>query len=77
MAVRLNGPKAADKSFAFNLEFPDLGRTYALTLGNGVLNYFPDRPSAEPTATLKLNSLDFKLLMLQKVNAADLLGYPR
>jgi alkyl sulfatase BDS1-like metallo-beta-lactamase superfamily hydrolase len=73
MAVRLNGPRAANKNFAFNLEFPDLGRTYALTLGNGVLNYFPDRPSENPTATLKLDSIDFKLLMLQQKNAADLL----
>ncbi len=74
MAVRLNGPKADGKAYAFNFAFTDTGETYELTLENCVLNYFPGRANPKPTATLKLASLDFKLLMLQIKDAATLMG---
>ncbi|MEP0067960.1 alkyl sulfatase dimerization domain-containing protein [Pyruvatibacter sp.] len=74
MAVRLNGPKADGKTFAFNFEFTDTKESYELTLENCVLNYFPGRSNPSPTATLKLATLDFKLLMLQVRDAATLMG---
>jgi len=74
MAVRLNGPKADGKAYAFNFEFTDTRQNYELTLENCVLNYFPDRSNPAPTATLKLATLDFKLLMLQIKDAATLMG---
>ncbi|MEQ8746050.1 alkyl sulfatase dimerization domain-containing protein [Pyruvatibacter sp.] len=74
MAVRLNGPKADGKAYAFNFEFTDTGEAYELTLENCVLNYFPNRSNPKPTATLKLSTLNFKLLMLQIKDAATLMG---
>ena len=42
LAVRLNGPKAADRAYAFDLRFTDLGERYLLEVENGVLNYTKD-----------------------------------
>jgi alkyl sulfatase BDS1-like metallo-beta-lactamase superfamily hydrolase len=39
-----------------------------------VLNTFPSRHDANPTATLRISSLDFKLLMLRVRDAGDLMG---
>ncbi len=74
MAVRLNGPKAEGKSYAFNLAFGDIGETWALTLENSVLHHYPKKPAAKPTATLKLTSVDFKRLMLQVTDAGTLMN---
>lgn len=41
LSVRLNGPKAAGKKILLNVDFTDLGKQYALTVENGVLNYAP------------------------------------
>ena len=37
--VRLNGPKAAGKKIALNVDFTDLKKKYALVIENGVLNW--------------------------------------
>lgn len=74
MAVRLNGPKAEGKAYAFNLAFGDIGETWALTLENSVLHHYPKKPAAKPTATLKLTSVDFKRLMLQVTDAGTLMN---
>jgi alkyl sulfatase BDS1-like metallo-beta-lactamase superfamily hydrolase len=57
--VRLNGPKAAGKRIALNVDFTDLKKQYALVVENGVLNYSTD-PVANPDAKLTLakSSLD-------------------
>jgi alkyl sulfatase BDS1-like metallo-beta-lactamase superfamily hydrolase len=73
MAVRLNGPKAADKRFAFNIDFTDLNETYLMTVENAVLNAFPGRRAKDPTAALRLSSLNFKRLMIGAATAADLM----
>src|SRR5262249_44388369 len=39
LGVRLNGPKAAGKKIALNMNFTDLKKSYALMVENGVLNY--------------------------------------
>ncbi len=54
MAVRLNGPKAADKHITVNWVFTDTNQTYAVTLENGVLNYKRGRLAADPEATVIL-----------------------
>jgi alkyl sulfatase BDS1-like metallo-beta-lactamase superfamily hydrolase len=74
MAVRLNGPKAAEKRYAFNLVFRDLDAPYLMTVENGVLNAFGNRQDPNPTATLHLASLDFKRMMAGLVTAADLVA---
>jgi alkyl sulfatase BDS1-like metallo-beta-lactamase superfamily hydrolase len=54
MAVRLNGPKAADKRITANWVFTDTNQTYAVTLENGVLNYKRGRLADDPEATVFL-----------------------
>ncbi|MFC4863163.1 alkyl/aryl-sulfatase [Pseudomonas sp. MAHUQ-62] len=41
LAVRLNGERAAGKKLVLNFNFTDLGKSYALTVENGVLTYEP------------------------------------
>ncbi|MDA1074369.1 MAG: MBL fold metallo-hydrolase [Proteobacteria bacterium] len=73
MAVRLNGPKADGKSLHFNLIFEgDLH--YHLSIHNCVLNAFVGRHTDKPNATLKIQGLDFKRLMLGLTNALDLIA---
>jgi alkyl sulfatase BDS1-like metallo-beta-lactamase superfamily hydrolase len=72
MAVRLNGPRAAEVSLRFNLQFTDLDQPYLLSIENGVLHAFPERSSAEANATLELTSQDFKRLMMGMTDGATL-----
>jgi len=51
LAVRLNGPNAAGKKIALNLNFSDLKKQYALVVENGVLHYSA-KPLAKPDATM-------------------------
>jgi alkyl sulfatase BDS1-like metallo-beta-lactamase superfamily hydrolase len=73
MAVRLNGPKAAGLRLMLNLEFTDIDECWLLTVENGVLNSFAHRQSPDPTATLRLGSIDFKLMMSGHTTAGDLM----
>jgi alkyl sulfatase BDS1-like metallo-beta-lactamase superfamily hydrolase len=59
MAVRLNGPKAADKRITVNWFFPDTNQTYTLTLENGVLNYKQGRLAAGAEAKVILTRAVF------------------
>ena len=54
LAVRLNGPKAADRAYTFDLQFTDLGERYLLEVENGVLNYTKGAAAEAPTATVTL-----------------------
>ncbi|MBW1708511.1 MAG: MBL fold metallo-hydrolase [Deltaproteobacteria bacterium] len=74
LAVRLNGPKAAEKRFAFNLDFTDIGKTYLMTVDNAVLNSFEDAQSPNPNAKLSMSSLDFKFMMLGHTKAENLMA---
>jgi alkyl sulfatase BDS1-like metallo-beta-lactamase superfamily hydrolase len=59
MAVRLNGPKAAGRKLTLNIDFTDLGKQYALTVENGVLNYSAALdPRADATLTIAKQQLD-------------------
>jgi alkyl sulfatase BDS1-like metallo-beta-lactamase superfamily hydrolase len=73
MAVRLNGPAAEDVRLALNLVFPDLGQRYLLTIENAVLHAFEGRQASAANATLTLESLDFKRLMMGLADGATLL----
>ena len=48
LAVRLNGPKAADRAYVFDLQFTDLGERYLLEVENGVLNFTKDAAAVAP-----------------------------
>jgi alkyl sulfatase BDS1-like metallo-beta-lactamase superfamily hydrolase len=51
LAVRLNGPKASDRSYTFNLTLSDTGEEWGLEVGNGVLN-FGEGLIGDPTASV-------------------------
>jgi alkyl sulfatase BDS1-like metallo-beta-lactamase superfamily hydrolase len=77
LAVRLNGPKAAGKRFAFNINFTDFDTPWLMTVENAVLNSFPGRQDPQPTTTLTLSQMDFKLLMTGLSPATDLMASGR
>jgi alkyl sulfatase BDS1-like metallo-beta-lactamase superfamily hydrolase len=70
LAVRLNGPKAAGKKIALNVDFTDLKKQYGLTVENGVLNY-SDGFLPQSDATLKLTKATMNDIQLGKVTLAD------
>jgi alkyl sulfatase BDS1-like metallo-beta-lactamase superfamily hydrolase len=69
-AVRLNGPKAAGKRLALNMEFTDLGRTYSLVVENGVLNHF-DRAVSDADANIVTTRAALDDLLLKRATAAQ------
>ncbi|MDJ0791969.1 MAG: alkyl sulfatase dimerization domain-containing protein [Acidimicrobiia bacterium] len=71
LAMRLNGPAAADKQYEFNLVFPDIGETYLLEVGNGVLNYTEGVTSDAANATVRLNRSTMDAVVLQETTLAD------
>jgi alkyl sulfatase BDS1-like metallo-beta-lactamase superfamily hydrolase len=54
LAVRLNGPEAADVSYRFNLVFTDTSESYRMEVADGVLNHDADAAWDDPTAALTL-----------------------
>jgi alkyl sulfatase BDS1-like metallo-beta-lactamase superfamily hydrolase len=74
MAVRLNGPAAEGLVLKLNLNFPDINESYLLTIENSVLHAFPNTSAEDAAATLTLESLDFKQLMMGISDGAKLLG---
>ncbi|MDN0083919.1 alkyl sulfatase dimerization domain-containing protein [Crenobacter sp. SG2305] len=60
LAIHLNGPKVGDKSYAYNLRFPDIKTEYVLTVKNGVMNYSKGKQmdKADGTVTLNRSTLD-------------------
>jgi len=75
--VRLNGPKAAGKKIALNVDFTDLRKQYALVVENGVLNYAPAfvaQPDAKITMSkATLDSIQLKETTLEKaISSGDL-----
>lgn len=57
--VRLNGPKAAGKKIALNIDLTDLRKRYSLVVENAVLNQAPRfLPQADATLTLTKATLD-------------------
>ncbi|WP_235625313.1 alkyl/aryl-sulfatase [Mycolicibacterium neworleansense] len=70
LGVRLNGPKAAGKKIALNVDFTDLKKQYGLTVENGVLNY-SDGLLPQSDATLKLTKATMNDIQMGKVNLND------
>jgi alkyl sulfatase BDS1-like metallo-beta-lactamase superfamily hydrolase len=52
LAVRLNGPKAAEKDWTFNLELSGPDESWGLEVANGVLNFTEGLAFGSPTATI-------------------------
>jgi len=72
LAVRLNSKLADGLGLHINLDFTD-DKPLLLSIENSVLNTFP-KLHPQPTATLKIATLDFKRLMLKLADAAELLA---
>ncbi|WP_194409681.1 alkyl/aryl-sulfatase [Microbacterium cremeum] len=62
VAIRVNGPKAWDLSLAIDVTLSDLGRSFHLTLGNGVLVYVEREPDASTPLALTLTKPRLMLL---------------
>ena len=73
MAVRLNGPKAADEQLIVNLVFTDLGETYVLVVENGVLHHYRRDTDPEANATLSLTRDAYLALASGAIGLTDLL----
>lgn len=60
LAVRLNGPKAADKKMTFNIIMPDKKESFVIYVENGVMNYTLNKKdtAADTTVTMDRTVLD-------------------
>ncbi len=74
LAVRLNGPKAADRAYAFDLRLTDTGERYLLEVENGVLNFTKGAVAELPTAALTLDRAAIDALALGQATFADLVA---
>jgi len=74
LAVRLIGPKAADKKIVLNAVFTDIGEQYLLTVENGVLNYAKGKQASDADATLTLSRLALDEVILGEAKLADKLA---
>jgi alkyl sulfatase BDS1-like metallo-beta-lactamase superfamily hydrolase len=54
VAITIDGPRAWDLDLAFDITLPDLGRSFHLTLRNGVLVYVEREPSGDAPLHLTL-----------------------
>ncbi|MEN8113962.1 MAG: alkyl sulfatase dimerization domain-containing protein [Actinomycetota bacterium] len=72
LGIRLNGPKAADRNYTFNVEFTDVGERYVLEIGNGVLNYTGDAAADSPDAALVLPRSGLDAVVLGEMTLAEL-----
>ncbi|MNF53064.1 SCP-2 sterol transfer family protein [compost metagenome] len=77
LAVRLNGERAAGKKLVLNYNFTDLGKSYALTVENGVLTYEANADAnADVGLTMSKTALEDiqlgKATLEQKVAAGEL-----
>jgi alkyl sulfatase BDS1-like metallo-beta-lactamase superfamily hydrolase len=70
LAVRLNGPRAAGKRLAFNIDFPDIEQQYSLVVENSVLNY-TGRHLDEVDASLRLSKATMDQIQLGKLSLEE------
>ncbi|KQX07373.1 MULTISPECIES: alkyl/aryl-sulfatase [unclassified Leifsonia] len=59
IAITIDGPKAWDLDLAFDITFSDLGRSFHLTLRNGVFIYVEREPSGDAPLHLTLTKQRF------------------
>lgn len=72
LAIHLNGPKVGDKSYAYNLEFPDTKEKFLLTVKNGVLNYNKDKVGEKVDGSVILNRSVLDNIALGKLKMGNL-----
>ncbi|WP_448646678.1 alkyl/aryl-sulfatase [Pseudomonas mohnii] len=72
LAIHLNGPRVGEKSYAFNLNFPDTHAKYILTIANGVMNYRKDKQLDKADGTVTLNRTTLDDIALGKLKLGNL-----
>ncbi|MGH8619523.1 MAG: alkyl/aryl-sulfatase [Burkholderiales bacterium] len=68
-SVRLNGPKAAGKKIALNIDLTDLKKQYGLDVENAVLHY--GKPLAKPDARITLTKATLDAIQLKEITLDD------
>ncbi|MFI4956135.1 MAG: alkyl/aryl-sulfatase [Gammaproteobacteria bacterium] len=71
LAIRLNGPKAANVNISMNWVLPDLNQQYRITVKNGVLNYFPGEVSEKADVTVTFNRAKLNEMILGSISVID------
>ena len=74
LAIRLNGPKAADRAYTFELRLTDLDRTFLIEVEHGVLNHTEGVAADSPTAALTLERSAIDRLASGQATFADLVA---
>ncbi|SAL28903.1 beta-lactamase domain-containing protein [Caballeronia arvi] len=72
LAIHLNGPRAGDKSYVYNLSFPDTKEQYVLTVKNGVMNYRKNKQLDKADGTVTLNRTTLDDIALGKIKLGNL-----
>ncbi|MDR5809302.1 alkyl sulfatase dimerization domain-containing protein [Caballeronia sp. LZ019] len=72
LAIHLNGPRAGDKSYVYNLSFPDTKEQYVLTVKNGVMNYRKNKQLDKADGTVTLNRATLDDIALGKIKLGNL-----
>jgi alkyl sulfatase BDS1-like metallo-beta-lactamase superfamily hydrolase len=72
LAVRLNGPKAAERDFSILFSFPDTGETHLAEVSNGVLKATAGGTSADSKATMDRSTLNS--ILIGTAQLEDLIG---
>jgi alkyl sulfatase BDS1-like metallo-beta-lactamase superfamily hydrolase len=72
LAIHLNGPRAANQHYAFNVVFPDIKEHYTLTIEDGVMNYGKDKTLANADATVTLDRATLDDIALGKLKLGEL-----
>ena len=71
LAVRLNGPKAANAKGVLNFDFGNSGGKYLVEMENGVLNHTANRQADDADATVTLTRDTLNKIILQETKLAD------
>ena len=74
MAVRLNAERAAATELRLNLHFTDLDKPWHVCLSNAVLHSWENYQGNNADATLIIDSLDFKRLLVGRADAPMLIA---
>ena len=77
MAVRIDGPEAADADLVLEIAFTDRGERWVLEVTNGVLHYREGQRHPDPNLVLELSRADFIGLFGGDVGVLDMLGEGR
>ncbi len=74
LAMRLNGPKAADKRIVLNFDFTDVKEKYVVEMVHGVLNHTPGRQAEKADATITASRQTLNQIVLKQATLKDAIG---